>query len=238
MEDQSPPDFVKGEVLLVDKPTTWTSFDVVNKLRYALAKRIGKRIKVGHAGTLDPLATGLLIICTGKMTKQIDQFQAQEKEYTGTFCIGKTTPSLDAETEVDGEYPLDHIHEALIEEARKQFLGPIQQIPPMYSAVKVDGKRLYQAARKGKVVKRDPRSVEIKEFEILGDTLPLLPFRVVCSKGTYIRSLARDFGKALQSGAYLEQLTRTRIGDFTLDKSMSLEEALSFIQREALPPKA
>ena len=200
-------------VLLIDKPLTWTSFDVVNKIRYA-----GKFKKVGHAGTLDPLATGLLILCTGKNTKEIETYQAQVKEYTGVFTVGKTTPSFDLETEVDQEYPTKHIGSELIEKARISFLGKISQIPPVFSAIKVNGKRAYESARKGKDLELKPREIEINEFEVDASSFPLVRFRVVCSKGTYIRSLARDFG------AYLSELRRTKIGDFSVDNAESVEE--------------
>lgn len=206
-------------VLLIDKPLTWTSFDVVNKIRYA-----GKFKKVGHAGTLDPLATGLLILCTGKKTKEIETYQAQVKEYTGEFTIGKTTPSFDLETEVDHTHPIDHITKEMIEQARISFLGKISQIPPVFSAIKVDGKRAYESARLGKEIELKAREVEITEFEINSDSFPLIKFRVVCSKGTYIRSLARDFGLALQSGAYLSELRRTKIGEFNVSNAESVEE--------------
>ncbi|MBK6978539.1 MAG: tRNA pseudouridine(55) synthase TruB [Cytophagaceae bacterium] len=206
-------------VLLIDKPLTWTSFDVVNKIRYA-----GKFKKVGHAGTLDPLATGLLILCTGKKTKEIETYQAQVKEYTGEFTIGKTTPSFDLETEVDHTHPIDHITKEMIEQARISFLGKISQIPPVFSAIKVNGKRAYESARLGKEIELKAREVEITEFEINSDSFPLIKFRVVCSKGTYIRSLARDFGLALQSGAYLSELRRTKIGEFNVSNAESVEE--------------
>lgn len=206
-------------VLLIDKPLTWTSFDVVNKIRYA-----GKFKKVGHAGTLDPLATGLLILCTGKKTKEIETYQAQVKEYTGEFTIGKTTPSFDLETEVDHTHPIDHITKEMIEQARISFLGKISQIPPVFSAIKVNGKRAYESARIGKEIELKAREVEITEFEINSDSLPLIKFRVVCSKGTYIRSLARDFGLALKSGAYLSELRRTKIGEFNVSNAESVEE--------------
>lgn len=202
----------------------WTSFDVVAKIRNTL-----KIKKVGHAGTLDPLATGLLIICTGKFTKQIETYQAQEKEYMGELFLGKTTPTYDAESQPDAEYPIHHINHADIYAATLPFLGEIQQLPPMYSAIKVNGKRLYDLARKGKEVELTPRKVFIKEFEITEINLPLVQFRVVCSKGTYIRSLAHDFGQALGSGAYLTALHRTRIGDFYVNNAWELPAFLSHI---------
>jgi tRNA pseudouridine55 synthase len=210
-------------VLLLDKPLTWTSFDVVNKVRYT-----GKFKKVGHAGTLDPLATGLLILCTGKKTKEIDQYQAQEKEYTGKFILGKSTPSADLETEVDAEFPIDHIDADILEQARLQFLGKISQVPPIFSAIKVKGKRAYQSAREGKTVELKAREIEIRLFEISAVNFPEIKFKVVCTKGTYIRSLARDFGLAVGSGAYLSELRRTKIGDFSIENADSVE---GFVQK-------
>ena len=204
--------FKNGKVLLIDKPLTWTSFQAVNKLRWHIKQRFKiKKIKVGHAGTLDPLATGLLIICTGKETKNIHTYQGQIKEYTGTFTVGSTTPSYDLETEIDQTYPAEHITEALLKETAKQFLGDIQQKPPIFSAIKKDGKRLYELARKGETTEIASRQVTISEFEITNINLPQLDFRVVCSKGTYIRSLAYDFGKTMNSGAHLSALRRTII---------------------------
>ncbi len=222
-------DFKNGQVLLIDKPLEWTSFQVVNKLRWHIKQRFKlKKIKVGHAGTLDPLATGLLIICTGKQTKEIHTYQGQIKEYTGTFSIGATTPSYDLETEVNEIFSTNHITEALLKETTKQFLGEIQQKPPIFSAIKKDGKRLYELARKGETTEIKARAVTVSEFEITNINLPKVDFRVVCSKGTYIRSLAYDFGKALHSGAHLSALRRTKIGDFSVEKSASIE---SFIER-------
>jgi len=193
-------DFLSGQVLLIDKPLHWTSFQVVNKLRWAIRKTFDiKKIKVGHAGTLDPLATGLLVICTGKMTKQINTFQAQIKTYTGTIVLGSTTPSYDLETEIDKTFPTEHITSALIKETTKQFIGDIEQYPPIFSAIKKEGKRLYEYARAGETVEINPRTIHISEFEITKIEDLNVHFRVVCSKGTYIRSLAYDFGKALQS---------------------------------------
>ena len=212
----------EAKVLLVHKPLTWTSFDVVKKIKYAL-----KFKKIGHAGTLDPLATGLLILCTGKMTKQIESYQAQEKEYTGTFVLGKTTPSFDLETEVDSETDISNLSHEDIRHATSYFIGEIDQVPPVFSAVKVNGKRAYKSARKGEEVMLKSRKVEIKAFEITRIALPEVDFRVVCSKGTYIRSLARDFGKQLNVGAYLSALCRTRIGEFTLDKAQTIEQLLA-----------
>ncbi len=234
-------DFLAGEVLLIDKPLTWTSFDVVNKIRWMLRKKLGvKNIKVGHAGTLDPLATGLLIICTGKQTKNIDQYQAQEKEYTGTFVVGATTPCYDLEKEVDQYFTVDHIRKESVDEAVKSLTGEIDQVPPVFSAIWVDGKRSYDKARAGKAEELPPRRVTISEFEITKfrhvdnefhpeKRVLEFDFRVVCSKGTYIRSLARDFGLALGSGAYLSKLVRTRIGNFKLEDAVSVEQMQAII---------
>ncbi|MBK7148515.1 MAG: tRNA pseudouridine(55) synthase TruB [Bacteroidetes bacterium] len=221
-----------GEVLLVDKPLHWTSFDVVNKLRYSISRKAGKRMKVGHAGTLDPLATGLLIICAGKMTKRIDEFTGMEKEYTGTFMLGATTPTYDSETQPDKLFPTDHITIEQLHAVKEQFTGAIAQIPPVYSAIKVDGKVAYNQARKGKDIELKPRDILIHELEFTRIQLPEVDFRVTCSKGTYIRSLAFDFGKALQSGAYLKALTRTRIGSFKLEDASSVEEWVAKIQED------
>ncbi|WP_035333354.1 tRNA pseudouridine(55) synthase TruB [Dyadobacter crusticola] len=215
--DTNTPD--EGEVILIDKPLTWTSFDVANKL-----KRACKFKKIGHAGTLDPLATGLLILCTGKKTKQIDTYQAQEKEYTGTFVLGKTTPSVDLETEFDAEYPIDHINADLLEAARKKLTGPIEQVPPIYSAVRVDGERLYKKARRGEVAEIKKRNVEVSLFEIDASKFPAIDFRIICTKGTYIRSIVRDFGEFAGSGAYLSALCRTRIGAFELKDAWNLTD--------------
>nr|WP_262917537.1 tRNA pseudouridine(55) synthase TruB [Aestuariivivens sediminicola] len=218
--------------MLIDKPLEWTSFQVVNKIRWEIRHRFNlKKIKVGHAGTLDPLATGLLLICTGKMTKNINTYQAQTKEYTGTITIGHTTPSFDLETAITKSFPISHIDEQLINAAAKTFIGDIEQYPPVFSAVKKDGKRLYEFARAGEAVSVEARKVNISEFEILKIDMPSeadnasinVDFRVVCSKGTYIRSLANDFGKALDSGAYLSALRRTKIGDFTVEDAITIE---------------
>ncbi|MBN8578309.1 MAG: tRNA pseudouridine(55) synthase TruB [Cytophagales bacterium] len=206
-------------VLLVNKPLRWTSFDVVNKLRGKL-----KIKKIGHAGTLDPLATGLLIICTGKMTKQIDSYQAQEKEYTGKFVIGKETASHDLETSVEDKADVAHISVDQIHAAAKKFTGTLQQIPPQHSAIKIDGKRAYKLARKGKDIELKPREVTVATFEITAIEIPVVAFRIVCSKGTYIRSIARDFGNELGVGAYLAELCRTRIGTFKLADALELEQ--------------
>lgn len=218
-------DFLSGQVLLIDKPLHWTSFQVVNKLRWAIRKAFDiKKIKVGHAGTLDPLATGLLIICTGKMTKQINTFQAQVKTYTGTIVLGSTTPSYDLETEINKTFSTAHITEDLIQQTTKQFIGDIEQYPPIFSAVKKEGKRLYEFARAGETVEIKPRTIHISEFEIIEIDGLNIHFKVVCSKGTYIRSLAHDFGKALQSGGYLSELRRTNIGDFNVNDALSIED--------------
>lgn len=217
-------EFLQGKVLLIDKPLEWTSFQAVNKIRWHIKKQLGlKKIKVGHAGTLDPLATGLLIICTGKMTKQINEFQAQEKEYTGTFHLGATTPSYDLETEVNEEYPTAHITSESIESVTQSFLGEIDQKPPIFSAIKKDGKRLYDIARKGETTEIQSRKVTISAFDITRIAMPEVDFRVSCSKGTYIRSLANDFGVALGSGAHLSALRRTRIGEFSVENALSID---------------
>lgn len=221
--------FIEGEVLLLNKPLNWTSFDVVNKLRYALTKKIGHRIKVGHAGTLDPLATGLLIICTGKMTKRIDEYQGMDKEYTGTIYLGATTPTYDSEMEPDAHYPTGHITTALLNQTVTKLSGVIEQMPPVYSAIKIDGKTAYAEARKGNEIEMKTRTVEIKEFELTRTEMPEVDFRVLCSKGTYIRSLAYDFGKAVDSGAYLKSLCRTRIGHFDLKEAVTIEQMLAII---------
>lgn len=219
---RSADDFKNGQLLLIDKPLEWTSFQVVNKLRWAIRKNLNiKKIKVGHAGTLDPLATGLLLICTGKFTKTIDELQGQVKEYTGTITLGGTTPSYDLESEIDRKYPIDHITEEMVYDTTKQFIGEIDQLPPIFSALKKDGKRMYELARKGEDVNIASRKVTINEFEITKINLPNVDFRVVCSKGTYIRSLAHDFGKALKSGAHLSALRRTKIGDYSVDNAVS-----------------
>ena len=218
-------DFVKGEILVFNKPLTWTSFDLVNKVRFVLCKYLGiKKLKVGHAGTLDPLATGVVVVCTGKNTKKIDELQAQEKEYIAELELGATTPSFDLETEVDERYPYDHITEELLAETLKQFLGGIMQVPPAYSAVKVDGVRAYKMARKGKDIEIKAKELVIDSIDILDFSLPKCTLKIVCSKGTYIRALARDIGKALNSGAHLTALHRTRSGDFTDEAAFDVEE--------------
>lgn len=224
MEEQN--EYQLGKILLIDKPLTWSSFQAVNKIKYTLKRKynLPKSFKIGHAGTLDPLATGLLIICTGKFTKKISELQGMIKEYTGTITLGATTPSYDLETEVDKTYPTQHLTENLIQETTKQFLGEIDQKPPVFSAIKKDGKRLYEHARKGEEVEIQPRKITIHEFEITRTALPEIDFRVVCSKGTYIRSLTYDFGLALNSGAYLSALRRTKIGEFSVENAMRVEE--------------
>jgi tRNA pseudouridine55 synthase len=209
----------EGEVLLIDKPLTWTSFDVVKKIKWAC-----KFKKIGHAGTLDPLATGLLILCTGKKTKQIDTYQAQEKEYEGTLVLGKTTPSVDLETEFDQEYPTEHISREDLMEAARQLTGDLDQLPPIYSAVRLNGERLYKKARRGESVEIKPRKVTVNLFEIQDAEFPVIHFRIVCSKGTYVRSLVRDFGTLVQSGAYLASLRRTRIGTFHVSDADQLTD--------------
>jgi len=222
-------DFKNGQVILIDKPLHWTSFQVVNKLRWSIRKKFNiKKIKVGHAGTLDPLATGLLIICTGKFTKTIDQLQAETKEYTGSFTLGATTPSYDLETKVDNTFLTNHITEEKLNKITNLFIGEIEQIPPLYSAIKKDGIRLYELARKGETTSIKSRKITVFEFEITKLEMPLVYFKIVCSKGTYIRSLARDFGKALDSGAYLSSLRRTKSGDFKVKNALS---PLEYIKR-------
>jgi len=217
-------DFTNGKVILIDKPLNWTSFQVVNKIRWAIRRKFNlKKIKVGHAGTLDPLATGLLILCTGKMTKKINLYQAESKEYTGTITLGGTTPSFDLETEVNQTFSIDHITEELLLEAAQSFKGLIQQKPPIYSAIKKDGVRLYELARKGEQTEIKSREVHIIDFEITKIDLPEVSFRIECSKGTYIRSIADDFGKKLESGAHLSSLRRTKSGNFDLSTAISPE---------------
>ena len=226
-EDLKNIDFAEGAVLLIDKPLEWTSFDAVRKIRNLIRIK-----KVGHAGTLDPLATGLLIICTGKFTKQINAYMAKEKEYTGTFTIGAITPTYDLESEPTDFKPYDHLTIFDLEAATKKFVGEILQVPPAHSAIKKDGKRVYELARKGIDVKLDPRPVTISSFEIETTHLPEISFKVVCSTGTYIRSLAHDFGQALGCGAYLSSLRRTRIGDFLADDALSIEDFTAGIKGE------
>ncbi len=228
-----PYDFYTGEVLLIDKPLGWTSFQAVNKIKHAIKKHPSFFVnneqikpKVGHAGTLDPLASGLLIICTGKKTKTLHEFMGMEKEYTGTFHVGATTPCFDLEKEIDAVFPTEHITEEFLYKTAKKFIGKQEQLPPIYSAVMVEGKRSYELARQGKEVALKPKTIEIQEFEITEIKMPHIKFRVVCSKGTYIRSLARDFGLALNSGAHLTELRRTRIGNFSIEKAHTISDFL------------
>jgi len=224
-------DFIEGETVYFDKPLSWTSFDLVNKFRYKLSRKLKiKKIKVGHAGTLDPMATGVMIICTGKATKRIEEFQYQTKEYVATLMLGATTPSFDLETEIDATYPVAHITEDLVVETLKSFTGEIRQVPPVYSACKIDGKRAYELARKGKEPQLKEKTLVIDEIELMAYEMPIIKIRVVCSKGTYIRALARDIGEALSSGAHLTGLVRTRVGDVTLDKCMSPDEIDDFLE--------
>ncbi len=221
----TPEDYLEGQILLIDKPLTWTSFQAVNKLKFGLIKelKLPKKFKIGHAGTLDPLASGLLIICTGKFTKRIEELQGQAKEYTGTITVGATTPSYDLETEINERFPTEHITEALIHETLPQFIGEIDQKPPVFSAIKKDGKRLYESARAGIEVEIKTRKVTVSEFEITRIALPEIDFRIVCSKGTYIRSIAYDFGLALNSGGHLTALRRTKIGDYSVENGVEPE---------------
>jgi tRNA pseudouridine55 synthase len=225
-------EYLNGQIILIDKPLHWTSFQAVNKMKYALINKVGlpKKFKIGHAGTLDPLASGLLLVCTGKFTKRISELQGQAKEYTGTFYIGATTPSYDLETEIDETFDTSHIDETLIQETVKQFLGEIDQKPPIFSAIKKDGIRLYEHARSGETVAIESRKTTIHDFEITRIALPEIDFRVVCSKGTYIRSLAYDFGKKMNSGSHLTALRRTKIGEFNVQNAIDItlfEQSLS-----------
>lgn len=216
--------YSQGNVILIDKPLGWTSFQVVNKMRWLIKQQFNlKNIKVGHAGTLDPLATGLLIVCTGKETKNIDTYQAQIKEYTGTITLGATTPSFDLETEIDQTFPLDHITTELLQQTLVEFTGDIKQLPPIFSAIKKDGVRLYELARAGKTTTLEPRAVRIDQFDLTRIALPEVDFHITCSKGTYIRSIANDYGAALHSGGYLAALRRTAIGNFKVDGALSME---------------
>lgn len=224
--------FQEGALILVDKPLKWTSFDVVNKIRWCLRKKYGK-LKVGHAGTLDPLASGLVIVCIGRWTKEIEKYMGQQKEYVATLQLGATTPSFDLETQVNREYPWQHIDRPFFEKAIRQFVGEIKQIPPTYSAVRVDGVRAYEKARKGKGVDMPPRDVYVKEIEILRFEPPRVELRIVCSKGTYIRSLANDIGAACESGAYLADLRRTAIGDFKVKDANNMDELIAFLQEKS-----
>ena len=225
-------DYIEGHTLLINKPLRWTSFDVVKKIRNTLSSALQlKKVKVGHAGTLDPLADGLLIVCTGKFTKRINEFQAQEKEYTAEFTLGATTPSFDLETEVNETFDYNHITEDILKKTAKSLTGNILQTPPIYSAIKQDGKRLYEHARKGEDVKIKERMVHVSKFEIIKVEMPKVHVRIVCSKGTYIRSLAHSFGKNLNNGAHLSQLTRTRIGNFQLSKAIGIQEFIDSLSK-------
>ena len=216
--------FTEGEILYLNKPLHWNSFDVVKRIRVRILKRLSrKKLKVGHAGTLDPLATGVMIICTGKATKLIESFQYQTKEYIATIQLGATTPSYDLETEIDATYPYEHVTREGVENVLKQFIGSIQQIPPAYSACKIDGKRAYDLARKGQEVELKPKELVIDEIELIDYELPVIKIRVVCSKGTYIRALARDIGNALESGAHLTGLVRTRVGSIKLEDCIGVD---------------
>ena len=227
--------FKEGEVLYFDKPLKWTSFAVVNKIRYHICRKLGvKKIKVGHAGTLDPLATGVMIICTGKATKRIEEFQYHTKEYIATLQLGATTPSFDLEKEIDATYPTEHITRELVEEALQRFIGRTEQIPPVFSACKVDGKRAYDLARKGEDVELKAKTLIIDEIELLECNLPEIKIRVVCSKGTYIRALARDIGEALNSGAHLTGLIRTRVGDVRLEDCLSVESFPEWLDQQEI----
>ncbi len=225
-------DFIEGEILHIDKPLHWTSFRLVRVVRAKLCQKLKiKKLKVGHAGTLDPLATGVMTVCTGKKTKEIERLQAQTKEYIAEIRLGATTPSFDMETEIDAEYPVEHISREKVEECLKQFTGKIEQIPPLFSAVKIDGKRAYEFARKNEEIELKPKILVIKEIELLFYNLPTITIRVVCSKGTYIRALARDIGESLQSGAHLLALQRTRVGDVSLNDCLKVEELDDFFDR-------
>ena len=228
-------DFIAGEVLYFNKPLTWTSFDLVNKFRYKLSRKLKvKKIKVGHAGTLDPLATGVMIVCTGKATKRIDEFQYQTKEYVATLKLGETTPSFDLEKEIDAVYPTEHITREMVEDVLNSFVGTIQQIPPVFSACKVDGKRAYELARKGEEVELKSKTLVIDEMELLECSLPVIKIRVVCSKGTYIRALARDIGLALDSGAHLTALERTRVGDIRIEDCLDPLDFKEWVERQEI----
>lgn len=218
-------DFIEGEVLYINKPLYWTSFKVVDVVRAKICERLKiKKLKVGHAGTLDPLATGVMIVCTGKKTKEIERFQAQTKEYMATIRLGATTPSFDLETPIDATYPIHHITEEMVNDALKKFIGPIEQVPPVFSACKIKGERAYKLARKNKDIELKPKLLVIDNVELLTCELPIITIKVVCSKGTYIRALARDIGRELGSGAHLTQLVRTRVGEATLDECLQVSE--------------
>jgi len=232
MEEQGKTIFEEGQVLLFNKPLYWTSFDLVNKIRIIIRSKLGiKKIKVGHAGTLDPLASGLMIICTGRATKKIDEFRDLDKEYVATFHLGETTPSYDLETETDNKYPTDHITEVLVREALNSFLGEQKQVPPMYSAKRIAGKRAYEFARQGIEKKLEPVIVFFREIELLSYGIPDTKVRLVCSKGTYIRSFARDFGQALKSGSYLSALERSAIGTYHVNNAYDIEKFQEFVEQ-------
>lgn len=227
--------FIEGEVLYFNKPLTWTSFNLVAKVKYPLLRKLRiKKLKVGHAGTLDPLATGVMIICTGKATKRIEEFQYQTKEYIASIKLGATTPSYDLEKEIDATYPTEHITRELVEETLKKFIGSIEQIPPAFSACKIDGERAYELARAGKEVELKPKTLVIDEIELLECNLPEIKIRVVCSKGTYIRALARDIGEALNSGAHLTGLIRTRVGEVKLEHCMEIENFVEWLDKQEI----
>lgn len=226
-------DFVAGEVIAINKPYTWTSFQVVSKIRYLLSRKYGiKRFKVGHAGTLDPLASGVLLLCTGKATKRIEELQSHTKEYIAEITLGATTPSFDLEHPIDATYPYEHITREMVEETLKQFIGKIAQRPPLFSACKVDGKRAYDLARKGSDMQLMPKQIRIDEIELLEYDLPRIRIRVVCGKGTYIRSLARDIGEALQSGGHLTDLIRTRIGEYKINECITTEAFQEWLENQ------
>lgn len=226
-------DFVAGEIIAINKPYTWTSFQIVNKVRYHLSRKYGiKRFKVGHAGTLDPLASGVLLLCTGKATKRIEELQGQTKEYEAEIMLGATTPSFDMEHPVDARYPYEHITREMVEETLKQFVGDIAQRPPLFSACKVDGKRAYDLARKGSDMQLEPKQIRIDSIELLECELPKIRIRVVCGKGTYIRSLARDIGEALESGGYLTDLVRTRIGEYRLENCITPDLFQEWLEKQ------
>jgi tRNA pseudouridine55 synthase len=226
-------DFIAGEIIPIDKPYTWTSFQIVSKVRYLLSRKYGiKRFKVGHAGTLDPLATGVLLLCTGKATKRIEELQSQTKEYVAEITLGATTPSFDLEHPIDATYPYEHITREMVEETLKQFIGNIAQRPPLFSACKVEGKRAYDLARKGSDMQLEPKQIRIDEIELLECDLPRIRIRVVCGKGTYIRSLARDIGEALQSGGHLTDLIRTRIGEYRINNCIKLEAFQEWLENQ------
>ena len=226
-------DFTAGEIIAIDKPYTWTSFQIVNKVRYHLSRKFNvKRFKVGHAGTLDPLATGVLLLCTGKATKRIEELQKQTKEYVAEIMLGATTPSYDMEHPVNETFPYEHITREMVEEALKQFVGDIAQRPPLFSACKVDGKRAYDLARKGSDMELEPKQIRIDDIELLEYELPKIKIRVTCGKGTYIRSLARDIGEAMQSGAYLSGLTRTRVGEYKIENCIVPDDFPEWLEKQ------